>query len=603
MLSTTTKTTTQLLCKRVIQPTTATLNVNHAFASSINNQQQVRFRTGNRTRLWGRPKGHNFLRKGGKGSSQKNPPRYHNQIPAKEVMPDPLKVQLKRERIMDENEEENYKHFLSLFNREGVASPDYTEVVKFKDHPFVKLCLETSDEQWSKLTMFDIIELCGDQTMSPFEAHLALPVELKKMVWDWVERNMHTDLIKLNPMDIMSNNIGTNLLELEANRQIEIFSQPNVLNAMKNFESDVASKLKGTKLQKWNSYMQLIDHVRDNVDSVAHERMQLLRKGAEIDEMTSRMIAQRDGDLDDSLDGSDLDASSGDDGSAIVVDRVSNHKAEAYAHKMWLQGLNEVSAHAEHTKRYIESYNASIAFTEQDGDKLFELHKENPDYWTGDRLAASFGITRERAWGEILIREVDEAKRTGKPFCPEKIDYLFHRDESVIKTMKQRFTKNDSRSDYQFLREAYTGQIVDEDAIYQQFLEKTSKPIPASGLDDDLPEWVRRPFQPPRGSIRPTKVATEGVESTESLLYPRVESTSGLGTHTVRQRHRIIEMMSKSRVNSGEQRKFLILETDGTLRTMEEDTKEWICIKPLPYTKMGLGGKEKRREKFRKREF
>lgn len=585
MLSSTSST----LCKRVAAFNTHK-SATAASATSIHDQQ-LRFRTGNRTRLWGRPKGHNFLRKGGQASHKKSPPRYHNQEPANPIIPDPLKLQLKRERVLDMNEEANYQHMLELFNREAVPTPDYTEVVKLKDHPFAKLCLEMTDEQWSKLTIFDIIELCNEKTLSPFEVHFALPLELKKQMWDWVEREMHPELMKLNPMDIMSNNIGTTQLEMEVNKQIEIFAHPKVLDSMHKFEDDIASKLKGPRLQKWKSYLQLIQHVKDTVNGAAHERMHLLRKGADISELTSVMSNTSDSSADDSS-------------STTQSNEPSNDKAEAYAHRMWLQGLNEVSAHADHTKRYIESYNASIAFTDENADKLYEMHKENPDYWTGDRLGASFGITRERAWGEILIREVDEAKRTGKPFCPEKVDYLFHRDENVIKTMKQRFTKNESRSEFQYLREAYSGQIVDEDAIYQQFLEKTSKPIPASGLDDDLPEWVRRPFQPPRGSIRPTEVANEkNIQSSESLLYPRIESSSGLGTNTVRQRHRIVEMMSKSRVNSGEERKFLILETDGTLRTMEQDTKEWICIKPLPYTKMGLGGKAKRREMFRKREF
>lgn len=535
---------------------------------------QLRFRRSNKTKLWGRPKTHKFTRGGFEGG--RSPPRYHNQ--KEEDGDDPMRFQFKISRRMDEAEDANCKHFFELFNPEKVPTPDYTTLVEFEDHPFVQFCLSKTDEELDSMTISEIIKESGGDIISPFEVHFSLPTEYQNELWDWVEREMHPELVKINPMEYADSNIFPKEVDVIIDEEMEIWNHPRVRAAVINYENKYAESLTGKQKKRW---LGLVKAVKD----IAKD------KEAEVKEI-ERIFSDTTISMAEGID--------------LLTRRQRVDKTYVYALKMWFEGLNEATSHADHARRYIEAYRAATTFTESDGDKMFELHKENPDYWAGDRLGAAFGISRDQAWAELLVRECDEAENTGKPFCSEKVDYLFHRDTNALKLLQNRYVKNDKRSGLQFLKEATTGHVVDEDAIYKKFLEKTSKPISASGLDDDLPEWVRRPFQPPRSSIRPTKTVTEAESTTpteESLRYPRVESEANLGTNTVRQRHRIIDMKSKSRISAGEQRRFLMLETDGTLRTMEKDTQEWITAKPLPYTRLGLGGKIKRRRLFRMREF
>jgi hypothetical protein len=535
---------------------------------------QLRFRRSNKTKLWGRPKAHKFLRGGFEGG--RGPPRYHNQ--EEKDGDDRMRFQFKISRKMDEVEEANCNHLFELFNPEKVPTPDYTTLVEFEDHPFVQFCLRTTDEELDSMPISEIIKESGGDLISLFEVHFSLPIEYQDEIWDWVEREMHPELAKINPMEYADSNIFPTEADVTIDEEMRIWNHPRVREAIINYEKKYAESLTGKQKKRWLGLVRAVRSIVNDKESEAKE--------------IERIFSDTNVSITESID--------------LLTRRQRVDRVHAYALKMWFEGLNEATSHADHARRYIEAYRAATTFTESDGDKMFELHKENPDYWTGDRLGAAFGISRDQAWAELLVREYDEAEKTGKPFCPEKVDYLFHRNTNALKLLQNRYVKNDKRSGVQFLKEATTGQVVDEDAIYKKFLEKTSKPISATGLDDDLPEWVRRPFQPPRSSIRPTKTVTEA-ESTkpteESLRYPRIESVANLGTNTVRQRHRIIDMKSKSRINAGEQRKFLMLETDGTLRTMEKDTQEWITAKPLPYTRLGLGGKIKRRRLFRMREF
>ena len=74
------------------------------------------------------------------------------------------------------------------------------------------------------------------------------------------------------------------------------------------------------------------------------------------------------------------------------------------------------------------------------GEKMWELHKENPDFYTGERLGSLFGVTRERAWAELIMREHKETEedmkkllnrfREGKPHFAlvykEKIGCIYY---------------------------------------------------------------------------------------------------------------------------------------------------------------------------------
>lgn len=529
--------------------------------------------------MWGRPKGHKYLRKQGiHEDNRKEPPRYHNQNLPKKF--DPADFYLKQSAHIDKAEDENMIHMFELYNDKKIPTPGYTELIPAQEHPFVKFCLSTSDEEWEKLTYIDIIDAMSKYDskygrLLPFEVVFNMPVEKQKELWDYVEREIHPLLLELDPMELMQYGVGDTQEELYFNERIEEMQKPEWKQAFENMDKLYIDSVGEKEAYTFQSFMECMNDVSEDINQEAEDLSKLFNLNEDMSSFTTA-IAKRKG----------VDA------------------ARAYAMQMWFEGADRVSPRAEQVRRYLEEYKAEIAFTEQDGDKLFELHKENPNYWTGDRLGAAFGISRNQAWGEILVREADEASRTGKPFCPEKVDYLFHRDENQIKVLQQRYTKRQSRSEFQMLKETTSGQIVDEDKIYRKFLEKTSRPTVASGLDDDLPDWVKIPFQPPRNTPKTAQQVSEQEPEEQTLItYPRMESDTGLGVMTARQRHRIIDMKSKSRINQGEERRFMILETDGTLRNMEKDTVDWISIKPLPYTRLGLGGKVERRQKFRKRQF
>jgi hypothetical protein len=242
-------------------------------------------------------------------------------------------------------------------------------------------------------------------------------------------------------------------------------------------------------------------------------------------------------------------------------------------------------------------------------DKMFELHKQDPKYFTGERLADMFGIKRDAAWAYLLMAEYDEALEKGLPFNPNKAYVLFPNYNRPSSKMHKNIARS-AELRRKFLKE----KLMTEDEIYKAYLEESSKPIDVSTTDDALPDWVKIPFYNPDGTAKPLTEEPKEESNQEKVTtqvpvkpyfdpeIPVMPNKSGLGNKTSRSRHFIVEMR-RGRIDE-RKRIYFVLETDGKLRRMSEEERIYINRRGyLPKTTHGLGGKRKRKLLVRKREF
>lgn len=221
-----------------------------------------------------------------------------------------------------------------------------------------------------------------------------------------------------------------------------------------------------------------------------------------------------------------------------------------------------------------------------DLSKMFELHKKDPAYWTGEKLALEFGITREQAWSSLILQEWQEAEDSGKPFRFDKAKIVF--DDEIRKATKKEREETMSKSEPKIL----TKQITEEEA-YRRFLEESSRPIDTAS-DDNLPDYVKYPFQEP--------VFGEQEQKQVQILDKEVPNKTGYGSDVSRYRLYVAEM--KKKFENEKDRRFMVAEQDGSLRTMSQSELAFMHRHgSFPKTREGLGGKQKRKNQRRKREF
>lgn len=212
------------------------------------------------------------------------------------------------------------------------------------------------------------------------------------------------------------------------------------------------------------------------------------------------------------------------------------------------------------------------------GDKMWQLHKMDPKLWTGDRLGPLFGTSRERAWGEIMVREYEEAMRLGKPFNFDKVSLIMkdairrgHRNAEDNSTFKTRY--------------------LTEEQAYQDYL-RASKSPPTEGGDDVLPDWAALPFQPYRKpEVEPDIKVIEEPK--------RFDKFGAIGTNS-----RILYIDYGRGVNNNN-REYRVRDVDGTLRTANwAEEKHFFRIgTTVKKLLSGRGNRDKRKLVRRRRAF
>lgn len=230
--------------------------------------------------------------------------------------------------------------------------------------------------------------------------------------------------------------------------------------------------------------------------------------------------------------------------------------------------------HRDEPKMEIEDVSVSSDM----GDKMWQLHKQDPRLWNGERLGGLFGISRERAWGEICVRECWEAQESGKPFNYDKLEYLFQRGKVNVLTPKPHYFK------------FKTKYLTEEDA-YKDFLKASENPAIESG-DDLLPDWVALPFQPYR--------TLEKEPETKTLEQP--ERMLDFGNDRIKTR---LLFGDFSKEYDNDPNKYKVRELDGSLRTatwteQKHFTSSGREVQKLKVGKMYL---KKRKVQMRKRKF
>lgn len=207
-------------------------------------------------------------------------------------------------------------------------------------------------------------------------------------------------------------------------------------------------------------------------------------------------------------------------------------------------------------------------------DDAWERQKENPYYWNGQRLSEYYGVDRDVMWGELLVREMYEAKHRGKPFCYEKVRRIFEKSREYPKKMSMRRSFHRERHHSEF------DQVMTEDDMYMDMLDASQRTVPYATHDDELPVWAKVPFQRREmtnvGEIvenTPTDLGTATQNLHNSIdhnykILKRPENLSGLGCETPRTRHLFVEIGKNLRDND---RRIRVREPDGLLREAHQD--------------------------------
>lgn len=230
-------------------------------------------------------------------------------------------------------------------------------------------------------------------------------------------------------------------------------------------------------------------------------------------------------------------------------------------------------------------------------EKMWQMHVQNPRYWTGERLGRTFSISRDEAWMHIIAREQREAKKLGLPYNPYKVEKIFEKliREDRIQQVKESnpATLRKKKRMLQTNKIPF-GATLSEEEAYKMFLEETAKNMPSGGGDDELPDWAKLPFQE----------ANTLVDKKDQPLkeLDRMENLANLGTDVPAVPYAIVGASDKE--IPANKRTLMIKQVDGTLREMSELEKEIAFRKgSIKKSRMGLGGKARRRRAFRERRF
>jgi hypothetical protein len=200
------------------------------------------------------------------------------------------------------------------------------------------------------------------------------------------------------------------------------------------------------------------------------------------------------------------------------------------------------------------------------GEKMWKLHKENPDFYTGEKLAELFGVTRQRAWAELIMREHLETE-DGK-FNYDKVAQIFkeeRKEKKEPKTLSKKFKT--------------------EDEAYKDYLKISKSSVLNLSQDEKLPDFAKKPFSSyKKEEQEPTieKISTSELEKNRTkLLFADI-----------------------GRDKNDQNREFRVRDKDGTLRSASWTEQSFLARKKsFPKTKKGLGGKSRRLQLKRRRIF
>lgn len=263
--------------------------------------------------------------------------------------------------------------------------------------------------------------------------------------------------------------------------------------------------------------------------------------------------------------------------------------------EMWNMRVDLLGA-KEKLRKSLEQVKTSHPTTEM-REKMWQLHVENPHYWTGERLARAFGIDRDEAWILLIAREISEAKKHGLSFNHHKTRAIFRnaeREARYLKYFNESPTELQKKRRMLKTRNAPYGMTMNEEEAYKYFLDETEKALPSGGGDDLLPDWAKLPFQEPN--------ITEDKVDEPLKVMPTIPSDTNLGSDLPRSPISFIEATTKDIPPS--ERLLMVKQVDGILREMSKLEKEIAFRRgSLRKTKMGLGGRARRRRAMRQRRF
>jgi hypothetical protein len=200
------------------------------------------------------------------------------------------------------------------------------------------------------------------------------------------------------------------------------------------------------------------------------------------------------------------------------------------------------------------------------GEKMWKLHKENPNFYTGEKLGELFGVTRQRAWAELIMREHLETE-DGK-FNYDKVAQIFKEERKV---------KNEPK--------ALSKKFKTEDEAYKDYLNVSKNSILNLSKDEKLPDFAKKPFSSYK----------------QEEQEPKIEKISSSDLEKNRTKMLFADI---GRDKNDQNREFRVRDKDGTLRSASWTEQSFLARKKsFPKTKKGLGGKSRRLQLKRRRIF
>lgn len=219
-----------------------------------------------------------------------------------------------------------------------------------------------------------------------------------------------------------------------------------------------------------------------------------------------------------------------------IIDIMTLHSPKyASLTQTWLEHAHELEPHRarlESVRRTLEGQFRNMP----NKDRIWGLHREDYKYWTHDRLAKTFGISKQDAKAACILGELEESIVTGRPMIPNKNIILFENERRVENAkfkVSQRVRK-------------------DKD-LYRDYLHDNALPTP---LDEDG-ELVEK--------LRPFATVGEETDIKQTFeVLPEMENKSGLGNTLPRAKFMFKEI---GKFVTEDSRKYIVRDVDGRLRT------------------------------------
>lgn len=229
-------------------------------------------------------------------------------------------------------------------------------------------------------------------------------------------------------------------------------------------------------------------------------------------------------------------------------DRLTNNEDAQYAMDLWVDCMRQVNPEAQQrivrAKQWKREFIPStVAF------ELYAVHKKDREFWTPERLARAFGVPKAYVKAVIILNDEEEAELRGEP-----VDY--DRNLKMFKMERERYARQ------VFKNNAHRISTL---RAYENYVREMS--IPAEANESSA--YLKSTFTPSEPEADKEK------EKPPVVLPDTVQDYPGIQSAKKKVRFRVLFAEVGKHVKANE-RRFVVREPAGTLRTASSEEQEWI---------------------------